>query len=254
MRIPLDGYFERKLPKPNAPWRPLVQVPIELNAGRYTLTVPWQVHFHVTPAGFAQNEITITAGQDFAVTSGGRKESKPTRVNGAEFTAFATAQWVAPARGATQDVELGLRVTNISDKEEDFSLTNLDAASLALPTQDALQWRGAASLALSREDGEILPCRYDCSGSSPAGYASLGAGKDATVPYWTVPYNGRLAWSDDAKTMRLSGTDDSRSHWWFDGLRPGKYLLTVEYENTKAGAYWQGKVKTEPVDFEIVSP
>ena len=231
-----SGRAEGKEFRRNVPWRPLVQVPVDLAPGRYQLTVTWQAR-KALPAGDAWNVPPTVSTCEFAVTGGDRRESKAVRANGAEFTAFITARLPAPPRDGARDVEIGLRIANVSDHPVMFNRMDTVALSLTAPDGKAREWR------------------YERLRSRQVPPVQLDAGKDVTIPF-----NGRLTWSDDGKTMRLGGTDDSAGHWWFDGLLPGKYLLTADYENTAAadsalpvrGPYWRGKVQAEPVAFEIL--
>ena len=169
----------------------------------------------------------------FDVREGGQLQSKAVRLNGAEFTALATQQPVIPAAGATRDVEVGLRIFNAADHAVTFK--RMDAVTLYL----------------TPPDGKPQEWTYQRLRTAPVPPVTVEAGKDVVLAY-----PGRLAWSDDGKTLSLGGTDDSGGHWRFDGLRPGKYHLIVEYDTGGWGDgepdRWVGKVRTEPVELEIL--
>jgi hypothetical protein len=86
----------------------------------------------------------------------------------------------------------------------------------------------------------------------------------------TILRRARLEWLPGGKTLRLTGPDGSGGGWYFDGLVPGKYLLSFSYENTEATlaqflrarpralapgqSFWLGKVTTNEVALEITAP
>ena len=212
--------------------RPLAQVPVDLAVGPYRLTVTWRARKSL-PDGEALNVPDIVSTCQFDVREGGQLQSKPVRVNGAEFTVRATQQPVVPAAGATRDVELGLRIFNAADHP--FMLERMDAVTLYL----------------TPPDGKAQAWTYERLRTREVPPVTVDAGK-----YVVLAYPCRLAWSDDGKTLSLGGTDDSAGHWHFDGLRPGKYQLTVEYDVGERAEGrpnpWIGKVRTEPVELEIL--
>jgi hypothetical protein len=64
-----------------------------------------------------------------------------------------------------------------------------------------------------------------------------------------------LVWSRDGKSLVLRVTDGSTGlPWQFDGLQPGKYLVSIEYANAKERLVWVGKVTTKAAAFAIASP
>jgi hypothetical protein len=81
----------------------------------------------------------------------------------------------------------------------------------------------------------------------------------------TVFRSGWIEWQKDSKALVLTGPDGAGGVWLFRGLGPGKYLLSIQYENTEAReriapevirgrTVWKGQAQTEPVEFEIVPP
>jgi WD40 repeat protein len=80
----------------------------------------------------------------------------------------------------------------------------------------------------------------------------IGAGRTATVFR-----SGRVEWLPDDKALRLRGPDGAGGMWHFIGLVPGKYLLSITYDNKAhdhGHPFWVGKAQTEEVAFTIVSP
>ncbi len=227
-----SGAAEGRQYRRNAPWRPLAQVPVDLAVGPYRLTVTWRARKSL-PDGEALNVPDIVSTCQFDVREGGQLQSKPVRLNGAEFTALATQQPVVPTTGAVRDVEIGLRIFNAADHPVTFK--RMDAVTLFLTSPD----------------GKQQAWTYERLRTANVPPVTVDAGKDVVLAY-----PGRLAWSDDGKTLSLGGTDDSAGHWRFDGLRPGKYQLVVDYYTGDWAEgkpdRWVGKVRTEPVEFEIL--
>ena len=86
----------------------------------------------------------------------------------------------------------------------------------------------------------------------------------------TVYRNAILEWSEDRKSLRLSGSDGTGGHWHFDGLKPGKYTVHFVVENNddllksvldrlakhvidpKEAPFWMGKATTKEMAVELV--
>ena len=69
-------------------------------------------------------------------------------------------------------------------------------------------------------------------------------------------FEAKLYRDVDGKVLSLNGVDGFGGFWKYDGLRPGKYLLSFKYISdgtTIDGGvpYWKGNVKTESVTIEI---
>jgi RNA polymerase sigma factor (sigma-70 family) len=219
--------------KKNIPWRPLAEVPVDLPPGRYRLTVIWHALKDVPdgkPIDDARKPVVQEA--EFVVLEV-RAESKAATVNGVEFRAYAPKECPTPAAGESQPVELGLRITNTTDKPLTFKM--FDATWPTLKTADGKELKMSGGRDVTR----------------PYPPLTVEAGKSADVPR-----PGRLEWPKGGPGLRLSGTDPSGFLWQFDGLRPGKYLLSFRYEyesdDGKAPPFWRGKATTEEIAFEIL--
>jgi RNA polymerase sigma factor (sigma-70 family) len=233
--------------------------PYELPPGRYTLTVTWRA-VETLPDGKPHDVKPTVSTAAFTVLEG-RKESKPAAVNGVEFRAYVQGQVQAPAAGGwlnaidlahlnasdvaekiqvanfngipeSKAIDLGLRVTNATDKALTFKLT--DAVWPVLKTADGKELR------MSRGREVTGPC--------PPIAVDAGASAD-------VSRDCDLQRPEGETDLRLSGPDATGFLWCFDGLKPGKYALSFRYQNDDPGtdqAFWVGKATTEEVTFEIL--
>jgi RNA polymerase sigma factor (sigma-70 family) len=164
-------------------------------------------------------------------------ESKAVRVEGLEFVALAPVGISpAPVGGIRDQIDLGLRVTNVSDKP--VALCTSDVIEPRLVTADGKEVR------LDRgRDGEPRPL--------PPAMLAPGAS-------WTWQAQANLCWAKDATTLRLYGPDGRgvAGFWSFAPLKEGKYRLAIEYANSNPKqddvSLWVGKATTEEVAFEIV--
>jgi RNA polymerase sigma factor (sigma-70 family) len=160
----------------------------------------------------------------------GLKESGAVRSNGAEFQVVVEGRVRQPAAGVTRPLDLGLRVTNTSDK--------------------ALTFYNTVRFVVASPDGKALRMSGGADGIRAAAPITVESGKDSVLSGHAV-----LGWDLEGVKLRLSGTDDTAYFWWVDDLKPGRYLLTAEYEMEKAAdatkPFWTGKVKTEAVEFEV---
>src|SRR5262249_8846742 len=76
-----------------------------------------------------------------------------------------------------------------------------------------------------------------------------------------LPGNAFLQWTDDGKALVLHGQENTGFYcglyWSFEGLKPGKYLVSAEYTLANspdpAQPAWVGKVRTPPVEFEVLN-
>src|SRR5262249_843617 len=161
-------------------------------------------------------------------------ESKAVRVGGLEFVALAPVG-VSPTP-TTRDFNLGLRVTNVSDKP------------LALRTFDVIRPRlyAADGKELGMDRGERLRSPI------PTLPAMLAPGAS-----WTWQPRARLSWTNDRAALRLDGPDGLgvAGFWSFTPWKEGKYRLAVEYANTNPKqddvSLWVGTATTEQVEFEV---
>jgi RNA polymerase sigma factor (sigma-70 family) len=222
---------EGKQLKRNVPWRPLVQLPVNLGVGRYRLTVNWQGRKSL-PDGEALPGARSSGAREFLVSGAKRKESKAVRVNGADFRAFVESPIRAPAAGGERPVDLGLRVANVSDKTVIFP--------------------GYPRLKLTTADGKDVPGQGidPLWEGEPETIVDPGKAKDLTALY------GSLRRTADGKQIQLFIMVLEHEVQFFPNVQPGKYVLTAEYDEDKppgsSRPFWTGSVKTEPVAFEIV--
>ena len=88
----------------------------------------------------------------------------------------------------------------------------------------------------------------------------------------TTYRNATLQWSQDGKSLRLSGSDGAGGQWHLDGLHPGQYTVRLVMENNedrlksvldrpgkhaidpKNAPFWIGKVTTKDLAVEITPP
>jgi RNA polymerase sigma factor (sigma-70 family) len=220
----------------NVPWRPLARVPLDLPPGDYQLTVTWRARATL-PAGKPHDVKPTVSTAAFTVREG-CQGSKPVRVERLEFTALAPARVPAPAFGQTRDVDLGLRITNVSDKPLSLNVNDVVTPRLVAP------------------DGKELKPSLGRDGSPrPKSPATLAPGES-----WEWRPDAKLGVTADRATLHLYGPDGhgAPGFWEFATLHPGKYTLVVDYINEAAQqddvALWVGKATTKGVDFEIVAP
>ncbi len=164
-------------------------------------------------------------------------ESEAMRVEGLNFVAVVPKRVATPPAGGRRAFDLGLRVTNVTDKP------------VALSTFDVIRPR------LYTAGGKELVMDGGRNGSprpSPPVVLAPGAS-------WTWRPEARLEWAaGDISILLLRGPDGRgvAGSWWFT-LKEGKYRLAVEYANRspKQGdvSLWVGKAVTREVEFEIVT-
>jgi RNA polymerase sigma factor (sigma-70 family) len=172
----------------------------------------------------------------------GSNWSKPVRVDGLEFMAFAPIRVAAPnkaAEDAAVPVDLSLRVTNVSDRP------------LSLWVNDSLNLR------LSTPEGKE-PLKPDVGrDGTPKAKPPV---KLAPGDSWTFRLDARLQVAADGAKLVLWGPDGHGvgGFWSFGKLHPGKYSLIVGYSNSVAKqddtSLWTGSAQADPVDFEITAP
>jgi RNA polymerase sigma factor (sigma-70 family) len=198
---------------------------------------------------------TETVAFEVIESRAGLNESKAVRAGGVDFQTVVEPKRPAPAPGGRQFLDLGFGITNSTDKPLLFNL------------YDTLQ------PVLKSADGKSFQRELRRLRTSPALPVLAGPGRTETALSRAV-----LVWEQDGKTLRLSGPDGSFGTWYFEGLQPGKYLLSFEYANTeeslksfleaakalaprgrpkpleKGQSYWVGSVTTEAAEFEIAAP
>jgi RNA polymerase sigma factor (sigma-70 family) len=168
-----------------------------------------------------------------------RADSPPVRVEGLEFVARVPERIPFPPHGGLINVDLSLRVTNVSDKP------------LGVSVDDVIRpW------VFNAADGKKLECSIGRDGSPrPQTPFTLAPGES-----WTWQPQATLGWAKDGKGLVLSGPDGRGvpGFWSFRLPKEGKYRLAIEYANTTAKQgdvpLWVGKATTKEVEFEIVAP
>lgn len=180
------------------------------------------------------------AEQGVSHASEAQVESEPVRVNGVDLQAVADARWRMPEHGAEREADLGLRVTNRTDKPLPFNLFDTVWVRMNNAAGKALQMDGG------RNGTRRLPPLL------------VEVGKSQTVSR-----KAKLVWGNDRASLRLIGYDGTGGVWYFDALGPGKYTIRFDCENTQeapvpqpgeapAPPYWIGQATTQPVTIEIL--
>src|SRR5262249_42217148 len=127
--------------------------------------------------------------------------------------------------------DLGVRLTNRGDKTLTFSLFDTIRPMLKTADGKALRVDGGRDATRRVEPIVVAPGKSE-----------------------TVRWRARLESLKDGKSFRLGWTDGTGMLWYFDGVRPGKYLLRFEYDNSKKDRFWSGKATTNDVEFEVAAP
>jgi RNA polymerase sigma factor (sigma-70 family) len=161
-------------------------------------------------------------------------KSAAVTVDGVEFQAVVDPTCVIPPPGGRRTVRVGVRYTNRGDRQVLLHLGNLFFPSV------------------QAADGRSLVLTYGRKRTSIPGVLVLEPGRSETLLL-----NGVLSREPDGSGLQLGGSDPSAAFWSVRGLAPGKYRLSVRYENkqpTDGGgrSCWMGDVTTEEVGFEIV--
>ena len=193
--------------------------------------------------------LTSVGGAAVPTTQPIAAATDPVRENGIEFQAVVQARWPIPAAGEKTEIQLGLKVTNRTEKVVQINL--FDTVQIVL--------KDATGRSLPIQGGRDRTTYPD-----PRILAPAEAG--------TIARNASLEWLKNGDGLRIIGRDGTGGIWYIDGLKAGKYALSFEYENTeqmvrdlpnrpaphaidlKAGPYWYGKVKTKEAEVEIVEP
>jgi RNA polymerase sigma factor (sigma-70 family) len=209
----------------------------------YPMDAPGTYRLRYRLAGATSNEAIVQV-----LGKAGVAESQAVRVNQVDFQTAVEQKCPVPAVGGRQHLYLGLRITNQSGKP------------LLINVYDTLRPM------LQAADGKAIPTQWGQRLRSfvPAPVL-VGPGKTETV--LRCP---SLEWLPDGKTLRLKGPDGAGGFWFVEGLRPGKYLIHFEHENTadtqavllrslqprpaEGQSYWMGKVVTRAATFEIFPP
>jgi hypothetical protein len=152
-----------------------------------------------------------------------------------------------PPTGGRQPVEVGLVVTNPTDKALLFNL--FETLRPGLKSADGKPIAGVGIRKKTFVPAPLL----------------AGPGKSETLLR-----QAHLGWQPDGKDLSLAVPDGAGGTWYFEGLTPGKWLLHFEYEDTNETlafflrqcpqwkeqplAFWGGKVTTKDVEVEITPP
>jgi RNA polymerase sigma factor (sigma-70 family) len=166
------------------------------------------------------------------VKTDGKARSEPVRVNGVDFEVVTDARWLVPVPGKSTQIALGLRVTNRTDRELTFNLSD----TFTLDVRNA--------------NGKALGYDYSRWGSRRVPQLRLAAGRSDTVSW-----PGQLQWREDGETLQLTGMDPSGGTWIIAGVRPGTCAVRWRYQTTeRPNDLWVGKVETKAARVEVVAP
>ena len=164
-----------------------------------------------------------------AATQPALKESEAVQVNGLDFQLVAQVVWVTPAEKQETTVPLKLKVTNQTDKA--VTLNFVDTLTVELKDADGKALRIEGGLRDHAFDRPLV---------------TVDKGQS-----FTEDRTARLQpLVNKPGQFRLIGPDGVGSHWYFDGLKPGKYTLCIGYENKNA-TNWVGKATTEELAIEV---
>ena len=177
---------------------------------------------------------TSTAEERYRVSNTAMvAKSQAVDMGQASFVAEADAIWRIPAPSAASDVNLALRITNRSDDVLRFPL---DVVRIDLMGSDGVPLR-------------IDGGRDGLKAGGP--FSKLVAPGESLV----ISRRGRLERRLD-RILRLIGSDNLGGVWYFDGLRPDRYILNFEYENhaidpAEGPEVWIGQVRTPALEIEV---
>jgi hypothetical protein len=162
----------------------------------------------------------------------GAVASKPILAQGAEFVVSADSVWHAPKNRGRTKIDLRLTITNRDAKPQAFSLFD------------------TVRMVLKDTDGKDLRIDGGRNGTRPGKTTTPLLAKDAS---YVVHLSASLLEANGA--LRLQGDDGFGGIWYFDGLRAGKYSVSVHYDSTlgkaQSNAEWRGTVNTQSVVVEI---
>jgi RNA polymerase sigma factor (sigma-70 family) len=201
--------------------------------GRYTVQYIYEEKLGGWEGRLPSNEAAfeVVAGE----ATDGMAESKPERALGLEFVGLVPKRIPVPPAAGTQDVALGLRVTNVSDKPVNLAVN--DVIELRLVAPDGKQMEPN----LRRKD---TPKRQPPVPLRP-------------WETWTWRPDTRLEWAARDSSVLLLGGPDGRGILgaWSFTVKQQRYRLAIEYANNNAregdATLWVGKATTKEVEFEI---
>ena len=178
----------------------------------------------------------------------GIQASESVKVNSTEFQTVSRPKWLIPAVGARSEIQLGVKVTNRSPTWMQVNLFDTVRVVLADGSGKEFQW-------MYERDRTLVP--------DPMVLTSRGGR--------TIYRNAILEWSEDGKSLSLSGGNGTGGQWHFDGLHPGKYRVHFIMEDSddelksfhaftnrhtidfKTAPFWVGKAITKDLTVEITS-
>jgi len=154
--------------------------------------------------------------------------SKPICVKEVEFEVVAETVWRRPAEVYEKEgANIGLRITNRSDKDFTFDLGGM--LHISLKSVDGNEW------ASGRVAKRFLP--------KPL---KVAADKSEIVTLPTHLYHTRI------REVCLGLNSDIGWNWLTPDIQPGKYRLCLCFENKQEGNdAWLGKMQTETLEIEV---
>lgn len=173
--------------------------------------------------------------------------SKPARENGADFEAMAQPKWVVPPLDGKTPIELGLKVTNRTEKP--MQVNRFDTVQIRMDDS-----QGMPLVCVKTRDATFIP--------EPL---VLKAGESQIIAR-----TASLEWIENARGVRLTGRDGAGGTWHVDISQPGKYSLRFTCSNSeeqlksvlarpskhvidpKEAPFWMGKVVTPEMTVEVV--
>jgi len=158
-----------------------------------------------------------------------KQHSKSVSAGGADFEVVAGRVWQRPPEIYDEaDATIGLRITNRGDKELTFHLS--DALKVSLKSADGKELVHAGVPKMFLADKPVR----------------VPAGKSETVTLPTHLSHTRIS------AVCLGFKPGSGYYWLTHDLPPGKYRLSLHYENQqKDNGCWLGKVQTDTVEIEV---
>jgi hypothetical protein len=225
------------IPK-NKGGRPLADIPLLLDEGRYTLTVTWVVAAgqradpNVPPQGPTVNTCAFSL-------PAGVVRSETIRVNGLDFQTLSESRCELPAAAAYRIFRCGVAVFNRGEKELRFASNAFHLAPDSLETSQ----------------GGALPCGGGRSwtpknrGPEPPILIPPGEGQ-------VFVFYSELGLSEDGQGFRWTGTVGDGVAVYYKSLDSGKYRLSLECGPPPSPGTrpdeWTGRLRTRHVEFELV--
>lgn len=171
--------------------------------------------------------------------------SEPKNAEGLDFQVVIEKKVPIPTPKTTEYFEVGLRLTNRTDKLVAFNLFDTLVPVLA------------------SADGKTYKLTGGRDGTKPPKPLSIAPGKTETVTR-----RGMLAWFPKPDILSVNIPDGAGGGLGFEGLKPGRYRLRFKVENTQkhlddflrfhpvkdldAKSFWVGNANTNEVEFELV--